>query len=213
MVKRYLPYCFVIVLVLIIILQCKSYNIKNTTYRDNLKALTDTVTFYKNKLGTQTATIHALELEKNELDQVVLQKNKQLKTLAAEFSAVKSVVKYSAETKIDTIVTVFKKPLTALPKFNITGKREDKWCSFNYRITNDSLTLSSFIMHTDATIITGYKRKWFLGKENLTTDVTFSNPHIGVTKLTSAQVTIKQPLYKKWYVWLGIGIIGGIIIK
>ena len=213
MVKRLIPYCICLVLLVIIVFQCESGFRKKDIYNTNLIALADTVSYYKNVLGNQTATIKTLELQKEELDKIIIKKDKQLKVLTAEFSSVNSVIKYSTQTKIDTIVTVFKNPVDSIPRFSITGDRFDKWFSFKYKVTNDSLILSSFITHTDAAIITGYKRKWFLGKETLTTDITFSNPYIEVNQLSSAQVSIRQPLYKKWYVWLGMGIVGGLLIK
>lgn len=213
MVKRLIPYCSCLILLVIMVIQYKSEFRKKDIYNTNLKALTDIVSYYKNRLGNQTATIKTLELQKEQLDKILIQKDKQLKALAAEFSSVNSVIKYSTQTKIDTIVTVFKNPVDSIPRFSITGDRFDKWFSFKYKVTNDSLILSSFITHTDAAIITGYKRKWFLGKETLTTDITFSNPYIEVNQLSSAQVSMRQPLYKKWYVWLGVGIVGGLLIK
>ncbi|QEE50083.1 hypothetical protein FUA48_10980 [Flavobacterium alkalisoli] len=213
MVRRLIPYCISLILLVIIVSQCKSGFREKEMYNSNLTALTDTVSYYKNRLGNQTATIKTLELQKEQLDKVIIQKDKQLKTLTAEFSSVNSVIKYSTQTKIDTLVTVFKNPVDSLPRFSITGNRFDKWFSFKYKVTNDSLILSPFITHTGAAIVTGYKRKWFLGKETLTTDITFSNPYIEVNQLSSAQVNIRQPLYRKWYVWLGIGIVGGLLLK
>ena len=63
---------------------------------------------------------------------------------------------------------------------------------------------------TETTIITGSKRKWFLGKEIYTTDITNSNPHIEITQLKAAEVIIPEPWYKKWYVWFAAGLAGGI---
>ena len=213
MVKCLIPYCICFVLLAVVFFQCESEFRKEDIYSANLTALTDTVSYYKNRLGNQTATIKTLALQKEQLDKVIIQKDKQLKALTAEFSSVNSVIKYSTQTKIDTIVTVFKNPVDSIPRFTITGNRFDKWFSFKYKVTNDSLILSPFITHTDAAIITGYKRKWFLGKETLTTDITFSNPYIEVNQLSSVQVSIRQPLYKKWYIWMGIGIIGGLLLK
>lgn len=59
---------------------------------------------------------------------------------------------------------------------------------------------------------TGTKRKWFLGKETLTTDITSDNPYLKVTEITSAEVTVPTPWYKKWYVWAAVGAAGGFFI-
>jgi hypothetical protein len=52
-----------------------------------------------------------------------------------------------------------------------------------------------------------------LGKESLITDVTNTNPHITVSKLKSLEVVVPSPWYKKWYVWLGAGLIGGMVAR
>jgi len=81
-----------------------------------------------------------------------------------------------------------------------------------YRVTNDSLQVPQFTTHTETAVMTGTKRKWFLGKQTLVTDVTNTNPHITVTGITSAELAVPEPWYRKWYFWGGLGVLGGVLI-
>lgn len=174
----------------------------------NALALSDSITSYNNKLGTKTATIKTLRIEKKQLESIMLQKDMELATLAKEFSTLNSVVKYKAITKVDTII--IKYPDTLPCNFEVNGSKNNDWYSFNYKSNQYGLEIDSLKTKTETTIITGSKRKWFLGKEIYTTDITNSNPHIEITQLKAAEVIIPQPWYKKWYVWFAAGLVSGI---
>ncbi len=176
----------------------------------NTAALTDTVKYYHNKLGTQTASIKTLQLEKNQFKNVLLKKDKELAALAAEFSKVHTVTKFKTITRYDTIAVVYKDTVPCL--FKRSGRVNDRWYGFGYRVNQNGFTLDSLTVANTATVVTGTKRKWFLGKEIITTDITNSNPHIKVTGITSAEIVIPEPWYKKWYVWLAAGVAGGFLL-
>lgn len=213
MVKNIAPYALSILLILLLTVQCNHNSRNKSNYLSNLDALTDTVKYYKNKTGTQTATIKTLRLKNNELNDYIINKDEELKAVTKEFSSVQSVVKYTTVTKFDTIYIPLEKPIITENRFKVSGEKKNKWFSLNYTITNDSLTISPFLTYTDAYIVTGIKRRWFLGKETITTDVTFTNPNITVTNLKSVTVTVNNPWYKKWYVWLAAGVTGGLMLK
>lgn len=213
MVKNIVPYALIILLLVLLTVQCNHNSRNKSNYLSNLDALTDTVSYYKNKAGKQTATIKTLRLKNNELNNYIINKDEELKAVAEEFSSLQYIVKYTTVTKFDTIYIPLEKPITTENRFKVSGKKKNKWFSLNYTITNDSLTITPLLINTDASIVTGIKRKWFLGKETLTTDVTFTNPNISVTNLKSVAVTVNNPWYKKWYVWLAAGVTGGLLLK
>lgn len=213
MVKNIAPYALSILLLILLAVQCNNNSKNKSAYLSNLDALIDTVSYYKNKAGKQTATIKTLRLKNNELNDYIIDKDEELKAVAEEFSSLQSIVKYTTVTKFDTIYIPLEKPIITENRFKVSGKKKNKWFSLNYTITNDSLTITTLLINTDASIVTGIKRKWFLGKETLTTDVTFTNPNISVTNLKSVAVTVNNPWYKKWYVWLAAGVTGGLLLK
>ena len=193
-----------VVLLFASIQTCSQY--KNTAEVNEL-ALTDTVKYYKNTLGTQTASIRTLQVSNKQLKDLVTNKDADLKKLASEFSEVKSLVTYKTVTIIDSIPIIYKDTIPF--HFKRFGAIKNNWYSFAYKSNEKGIEIDSLRLWTTSTIITGYKRKWFLGAETLTTDITNSNPFISVTAITSAEVVVPVPWYKKWYVWLTAGIIAG----
>ena len=201
-------YIFIIIcLFSLLIYQCKTeINAKESESNATL-IISDTVRYYTNKLNTQTASINTLQVKKHELSSIILKKDKELANLASTFNKINHITKYKNITVIDTIRINFKDSIPHL--FNLEGKVERNWYNFKYTSTNKGIQIDSFSIPTETTIITGIKRKWFLGPRLLTTEITNSNPFIKITEITSADIFIPEPWYKKWYVWLSTGIISG----
>lgn len=216
--RKYIPYTIIAVLIIALLYQCE----RSSYYKDfgisNSKALTDTVSHFTNKLGTQTATIRTLQGDKQYLQAILIDKDEELKALVKEFHKVQNIVKAGSTLKIDSIGVKFDEPIVYTPcdsikPFERSGVIKQPWYRLGYKVTNESLVISPFETWTETTVITGYKRKWFLGEQTVTTDVTNSNPYITVTDLKAANVVIPEPWYRKWYVWLAAGVAGGLLIK
>lgn len=184
---------------------------ERTTSNDNMAALTDTVTHYKNALGTQTASVKTLELDKKQANNLLLKKDAQLAALVKEFAKVHYVTKYVTTTRIDTISVAFTDTIPCVFERTDTIKR--KWYSFTYSVNQNGLKIDSLQFKNTATVISGVKRKWFLGKETLFTEITNTNPYIKVNEIKAAEISLPTPIYKKWWVWLGMGLAGGVLIK
>lgn len=183
--------------------------IKSTAY-ENEQALTDTLRYYTNALGVQTASIRTLQADKTQLKQLVLNKDKALATLAKGFSKVHSVTKYKTVTVVDTINVRY---IDTVPcTFQREGVVKNAWYGFKYRSDQNGISIDSLTLPNTAIVITGTKRKWFLGKETLLTEVTNTNPHLRTTQLTAAETPQPVPVYKKWYIWLAVGIAGGFVL-
>lgn len=177
----------------------------------NLNAITDSVRHYKNALGTQTASIKTLELDKNGLQDELLKKDAELAALTKEFANIHTVTKYQTITRLDTVTIAYKDSIPYL--FERSGAINQSWYSFTYHSGQNGLTIANLALPNTVTVITGTKRKWFLGKETVTTDITNSNPNITVTQIKAAEYKIPVPWYKKWYVWLAAGSVGGFLIN
>ena len=144
---------------------------------------------------------------------MVIEKDSLLNALSDNFSSLKSVTKYKTVTKIDTVYITHENITNSLPYFKLQGSSNNKWLSMQYTVTPDSLTIAPLSVFTETAVITGYKRKWFLGKESLVTEVTHTNPYITTPKIKSAEVILPSPWYKKWFIWLAAGVVGGFLIK
>lgn len=184
---------------------------KNRLSEANITAMADTLSLYQNRLGGKTATIRSLELSNRNFRNTILQNDKKLKALAAEFNQVNTVVKYVAVTKVDTVSIAY--PDTIPCSFERTGTLREKWLELDYRADSTGISITNLTLPDTTVIVTGKKRNWFLGKEVLVTDITHSNPYIKVTVIKSAEVTAPSPWYRKWYLWLAAGLVGGLMIK
>lgn len=213
--KQHISYVVIFILLCFSLYQCNRIIEINAMAEANTKAFTDSVSYYKNSLGSYTATISTLQLEKKAFNEALLNKDAKIKKLAKDFAAVKSVVSTKNNLTIDTIAVHLEKPITVNNslRFERNGKIVTPWYSLGYKITNDSLTIAPFRAQTETTIITGSKRKWLLGKQTIVTEITNTNPYITTTNIQAAEVIIHEPWYRKWYVWLAAGIAGGIFLK
>ncbi|HYD91364.1 MAG TPA: ATP-dependent Clp protease proteolytic subunit, partial [Flavobacterium sp.] len=181
-----------------------------TTIKSEVLALKRQVSSKFNVDGKKAATIKMLRLANEQFENLILQKDEELAALAKEFNSLNTVVKYKTITTVDTIVINY--PDTLPCSFEIKGSKINDWYSFNYKSNQYGVEIDSLKTITETTLITGFKRKWFLGKDVLTTDITNSNPHIEVTQLKAAEVIVTQPWYKKWYIWFSAGLVGGFLI-
>ena len=199
----------IVALAVLLLLSLRECGRRGALADANLDALTDTVRHYKNRLGTLTASKATLQLDRKQMQDYIIKKDAELAALAKEFANVKSVVKVRTELRIDSIPVPYE---VAVPfEFERAGKVKDKWYSFGYRSDPKGIAIDSLRIPAALTVITGTKRKWFLGKETVTTDITSDNPHINVTEITAAEVVVTTPWYKKWYVWAAAGFVGGVL--
>jgi hypothetical protein len=177
----------------------------------NLTALSDSICYYRNRLGTQTASIKIFEVEQSDLKKIILSKDEQLAALSKEFSRINTIVQYEQRITYDTITVTYKDTVPCV--FDRSGNISNKWYAFKYKSTNNGFVIDSLTFDNKVTVISGFKRSWLLGRQTLVTDVTNSNPHIAVTGLKSTEVVVRSPWYKKWYVWFGAGVIGTLLAR
>lgn len=208
--KKYIPYIISAALLLLWVNQCCENRNDNKRNSENLLILQDSLKQYKSKNGALVFSKGTLQLENKQLQDIILSKDKQLQDLSAEFSNVKSVIKYKTITRLDTITVVYNDSVPCV--FDKEGFKSAEWYSFKWKSNQNGITIDSLQTWTSTAVITGVKRKWFLGKETVTTDITFSNPYIQTTELQSAEFVLQKPWYKKWWVWAIAGASGGVMI-
>lgn len=216
---RYWREILILILTVILVASIQQCGSEKARASANYKALTDTTSHFKNKLGTITGTKSALQLTNSELKQTLLNKDDSLKQLSKEFVQLRSIVKFRTNIKLPSASVKFDTPIPGQPcdslpiAFERSGEFKHKWFQFHYNVTPDSLKITDMVMNNTTTVITGVKRKWFLGQQVVKTDVTHSNPYVSTQQITSAEIVVPEPWYKKWYVWLAAGLAGGLLIK
>lgn len=203
-----IPYIVIIILLLLLNRQCEETK-RVTDFYNNEK---QTVEFYKNKIGTLTATVTATELTNKQLEDLLLKKNDTLKKLASEFKQIRYVAKIKYVTKIDSVKVPFEVKIPC--EFERLGVYDtDRHFKFNYALNQTGLSLSDISIPNEQTIITGTKRKWIFGKQYLTTDITNSNPYLQTQEVQTIVVPVPVEWYNNKWVWFGAGVAGGVLIS
>jgi len=184
---------------------------KSDQFADSQKAaLVDTTNHYKNELGTITATKKVLQLEKKELKELVYSQDTSLNKLRKDFSKVKAIVQTKTITIIDTVSVPFEIHIPC--EFERKGKHNKEWFQFNYNVNQSGLTFTDFTIPNKQTSITGFKRKWFLGKQTYVTDITNSNPYMKTVEVQTVQVVVPKRVYDTRLFNIGIGFVGGVLL-
>lgn len=201
----------IVILIIILLVSIGKCTHQKKINRSNLESLIDTTSFFKNKLGTETASRKMLELTNKQLKNQVFKKDSVINVMQKEFSKVNTVVKVVTETKIDSIGIPFavKVPID----FNRFGTYPDKWFSFDWKVNQDGLSLTNVNTPTELGVVTGIKKKWFLGRESVTTDVAFTNPYINTVEVKTYTVRLNKPFYDTRVFNIGIGFLGGVLLK
>jgi len=173
-------------------------------------ALLDTTNHFKNELESITATKRVLELEKKDLNELLYSKDKSLNILRKEFSEVKTIIQAQTITKIDTVSAPFE---VRIPfEFERNGKHQKEWFQFDYNVNQSGLLFKDFTISNKQISITGFKRKWFLGKQTYVTDITNTNPYINIVEVQTVQVVVPKRFYDTRLFNIGVGFIGGMLV-
>jgi len=172
--------------------------------------LLDTTNHFKNELGTITATKQVLELEKKDLNELLYSKDTTLNVLRKEFSKVKTIIQTQTITKINTVSVPFE---VYVPyEFERKGKYQKEWFQFDYTVNQSGLSFTDFTIPNKQISITGFKRKWLLGKQTYVTDITNTNPYINNVEVQTVQVVVPKRFYDTRLFNIGVGFLGGRLV-
>lgn len=188
--------------------KCKNEKIQSS----NVKALNSKVTAYKLKNGQLVLSSETLKYTNNQLKENLISKDYKLKELTKKFSNIKSVTKYVTNTRIDTITIKYKDTIPCV--FERIGAIFEKDYELEYRSTQRGVTIMELFVPDSVIVVTGQKRKWFLGKEVATLDITHSNKFVETEYIQHAEVVIPKKWYDTTLFKFGIGfVLGTVILK
>lgn len=129
-------------------------------------------------------------------------------TIVKKFTEIKTVTRYVDRIKIDTITIRYKDTIPCV--FERSGAINEKEYSLTYQSNQNGLNLSNIQLHDSLLIVTGTKRKWFLGKETNTIDISHTNKYISSDQLQHIEVVPKKKFYDtnlfKFVVGFGLGV-------
>ena len=169
----------------------------------NNEALTTEKTTYKLKNGELVTSVAVLQMSEKDLKDQVLSKDKTLAEMAKQYSKIIAVQKTGIKTTIPKITAPFEEPISIKEvdtvygelKFERFGAVFNEWYELGYKVTQDTLTIEPFSTWTDINRIDGFKRKWFLGRQSLHSDITLTNPFVEVMETK----TIVVPIPRAWH--------------
>jgi len=177
----------------------------------NVESLNQQAKIYKLKNGQLVTSVENLNYTKDQLKKSLLMKDKKIKELTDKFSNIKSVTRYVTNTKFDTIKLVYNDSVPC--NFERIGSDYKEWYHIAYKSNQIGVEITELSIPDSVIIVTGNKRKWFWGKSTSTMDITHANPFVE-TELVQ-RIEVVQP--RKWYdstvFKIGIGFLGGLLLK
>ena len=187
-----------------------NYRGKWIVSQENTKAAAASIKQLENKNGTLTASVQAHEKTREQMEA----ENSDLKEQTSRFSKVSNVTRIRAVAKIDTAEAIFEMPIVAeftnldstkTVTFSRSGTIYKDWFCSNYSIDNNGLKLIDIEGDISVTTITGFKRKWFLGRQTATTDVTPTSKNVMVTQVVSTNIIVPVRFYETKLFLIGTG--------
>lgn len=176
----------------------------------NVDALNSQLTTYKLKNGQLVSSAKTLSYTNAQLKKSLLGKDKTLKEVMAKFAKVQSVTKYVTTTKIDTIAITYTDSIPCI--FNKDGAIFHDWYSLGYKSNQKGITITELYIPDSVAIVTGTKRKWFLGKQTQTIDITHTNPFVETEAVQHIEVVAKPKWYETTIFKVGLGFLGGFLL-
>lgn len=197
---------------IIVFLLCLSYVQceNNKTALATIEAQNSEISTYKLTNGQLVTSQKVATMTEKQLKEQVASKDKELKEIIKKFSDVKYVTKYVTKTKFDTFTLAYTDSIPC--NFQKTDAIFTDWYSLAYKSNQHGVEVYDMVIPDSVTIVTGYKRKWFLGSKTLVVDIKHDNPFVNPEYIQQIEVKEKKKWYQTDLFKVGIGFIGGIII-
>lgn len=175
-------------------------------YKANYKALRDSTTYYKNKLGQTVATKLALQLTKKQLLSSQTE-NKSLKAHIKRFKKPIIIIETTQVISLPIIEGVFSNPIKC--DFRRDIKVLDKYYSFNQTITQNGYKIDNFAIYNTQNILGGWKKTGLFKNPELRVDIVNSNRYIIQTDIKPTFITYKKKWHEKAYITIPLGFLIG----
>lgn len=131
-------------------------------------------------------------------------------TIVKKFTEIKTVTRYVDQIKIDTITIRYKDTVPCV--FEHSGAINEKEYSLTYQSNQNGLNVYNMQLHDSLLIVTGTKRKWFLGKETNTIDISHTNKYISSDQVQHIEIVPKKKFYDTTLFKFGFGFVLGVAV-
>lgn len=182
------------------------------TQLSNIKILNSEAEVYKLKNGKLVISQKTLIYNNRQLQDLVISKDATIAEISKKFYKVKTVTKIITKTKLDTIRLMYRD--TVPFEFDRTGSLVTDDYSIDYNSTQKGISIDNLTIPDSLTIVSGVKRKWFLGKKTEYIDVFHSNKFVNNEEVGYYELEKETKWYQTTLFKVGVGVlIGGILIK
>jgi hypothetical protein len=202
--KGYINYVGGALLFALIIIGISNYNKYKHNYEEQSSLITsfqDSIKYYKDKDGKNSAQIALLEGSKENLLKIIGKSDAQLTKLLKNGAS--SGIVFNQTTKFDTIVTIQRDTVNGVIEFNKSIK--NNWIDLQVSVKDDSL-LTSFETRDSLSVSFQKVKQGFLKPKKSVVVVTNANPYVNTTGLRSFDIPQKKSNLKFWF---GVGIGAG----
>lgn len=131
-------------------------------------------------------------------------------TIVKKFTEIKTVTRYVDKIRIDTIKVPYKDTVPYI--FERSGELKTPEYTFTYQSDQKGFTINNMQLHDSLLIVTGTKRKWFLGKETNTIDISHTNKYISSDQVQHIEVVPRKAFYDTTLFKFGVGFIAGVLV-
>lgn len=132
-------------------------------------------------------------------------------TIVKKFTEIKTVTRYVDKIKIDTIKVHYNDSIPCV--FERTGELKTPEYTFTYKSNQNGFNVNNMQLHDSLLIVTGTKRKWFLGREINTIDISHTNKYILSDQVQHIEVVKKKPFYDTTLFKIAIGFGIGVAVS
>lgn len=171
-----------------------------------ITSLKNQMTTYKLSNGKLVNSVEFLQYEKSQIKKEVP------KQIASKFHEIKTLTKTKFVTKFDTIKIEYDKIVDC--DFDITGNLATQEYNLQYISNQKGIKITELAIPDSVIVVTGTKRKWLLGKEIKTLDITHSNKFVETESVQHIELFEKKKWYQTTVFKIGLGfLVGSFIVK
>lgn len=180
---------------------CNSYKHNYEEQSGLIVSMQDSIKYFKDKEGRNSAQIAVLEGSKENLLRIIGKSDAKLSSLVKKNARAGAV--FSQTTKFDTVVIV--KRDTVDGAFEYSNQIKNNWVDLQVKIKDDSL--QTFLQTRDSLSVSFQKvKQGFLKPKKSVVIVSNANPYVKTDGLRSFEVPQKKSNLKFWF---GVGIGAG----
>jgi N-acetylmuramoyl-L-alanine amidase CwlA len=91
---------------------------------------------------------------------------------------------------------------------------KNKWYTLDGKVRKEGLLIDSLSIKNESSVTVGWKNAGFLGlRKEPMVEIKNTNPYLSVEKMSNVVVKKKKGLFQNPIFWIGVGVVGGHLIK